>query len=99
VSKPVQALPFKAASENTTGRTARGFYRAADAGALTAGAGNRFGDIFKGGACGTTGKNKGPFCPQPESAAALVKTTAKPCLLASAARRPKIRCEKTMTGL
>jgi hypothetical protein len=55
--------------------------------------------MAKGGACGTIGKNKGPFCPQPVNNAALARVTAKPCLQAAAARRPKIRCEKTMTGL
>jgi len=75
-------------------------YRAADAGAVAGAASvERLGDTTSGGACGGTGKNRGPFCPQPDRVAATATMPVKPCLTTTWARRPRIRCEKTMTGL
>ena len=51
------------------------------------------------GSTGGTGKNNGPFCPQPDNAAELATRATKPCLPTTLARRPKIRIDKTITGL
>ena len=59
-------------------------------------AGSAFGST---GGTGGTGKNNGPFCPQPDNAAELATRATKPCLPTTLARRPKIRIDKTMTGL
>jgi len=62
-------------------RHASNAYRAADAGAIAGAVGwERLGDSTSAGACGGTGKNRGPFCPQPDSVAATATTATKPCL-------------------
>jgi len=74
---------------------------AGEAGTTTAeGTWYRLGEINKvAGTCGGTGRKSGPFCPQPDSTATAVTLAIRPYLLVRAESRPKIRDEKTITGL